>query len=537
MEVGRGLGDLARGKPVSGVLRIAKGAVEPIAVARRGYQHKQEYFKTLDPSTLAWDAATNLLISGGGRVEQSQQYTNRAMAKFADNLRRAHEAYIRQLPKEAATEAFIAALRLVPTAVEVAAWPVLGWLVPVVKAGAMVSQIEHEIDKLKGVPTQETLLAIATKASDLNDAALGEVIWDNRFFNRVFLNVVQFFIMSPGWRAGSAIVLARGLTDPIRKLAPSQRETYQVLEPPTAAAPPPGGGPAPPLPKQTPTTIGKTRDVKESYFSNWTALAIAITFVQVLASELYQLMHGAGHVESVLDVAYPRTGESTYTGEPERVKFPGYAGIFYDILRNLPRSALDYILGGGSPLPTAIGDIWHNETFGVAIVDPGDPWQAQMRDYYSFMTKQLEPISVSSYGRRSGSAVEKAESLVGISPAPRRDVISEAAQLMSEYLGPPHLSKEQAERAAEKRNVRETTREGRDAQATEHLSPKEASTARKTAWRIPLVAGFPRLDFKQAAHVYEVATPEERGAHSTAVGPEGECGAGPHARSTSETRS
>ena len=199
----------------------------------------------------------------------------------------------------------------------------------------------------------------------------------------MFLNVVQFFIMSPGWRAGSPSSSRVGSPTRSGCWRRSQRETYKVLEPPTAPPPPKGGGPAPPVPKQTPTTLGKTRDVKEPYFSKWTALAIAITFVQVLASELYQLMHGAGHVESVLDVAYPRTGESTYTGEPERVKFPGYAGIFYDILRNLPRSALDYILGGGSPLPTAIGDLWHNESFGVAITDPGDPWQAQMRDYYA----------------------------------------------------------------------------------------------------------------------------------------------------------
>jgi N12 class adenine-specific DNA methylase len=512
MEAARGLNDLARGRPVSAVKRIGRAVIEPAAVIHRGVQHKREYRSTLDTESLAWDAATNLFIAGGGRMEQSRDYTNRAMNKFMDNLRRANEAYIRGLPKQVATESFVAALRLIPAVVEATAWPVLGWLVPVAKAGAMVSQIRQGIDELPGVPTQATLLAIARKASDLTDATLGEVIWDNRALPRVFLNVLQFMIMSPGWRGGSLIILGRGLTDPIRRLVPSQRETYTVLKPPTAPPPPPGGGPAPPLPKQTPRTSAPTVDVKEKYWSNWTSLAIGITLIQVLAAELYQLAHGAGHVGSIADVALPRTGEvNKVTGEPERIKLPGYSAIFYAILHHLPRSLVDYILGGGSPLPTAIGDIYHNSDYGVAIVDEGDPWRVQMRDYAAFMADQLKPISVSSYGRRSGSAVEKAESLVGISPASHRDTMSDAELLMSDYLGPPHLSKEQAERADEKRSIREAKREGTAAPETPHLSPKEAASARKTAFRLPLVAGFPRLSWAQAAHVYEEATPEERG--------------------------
>ena len=49
-------------------------------------------------------------------------------------------------------------------------------------------------------------------------------------------------IMAPGWRGGSAVLLARGMTDPVRRLFPSQREDYRVRVPVTG----PGGGPEPP---------------------------------------------------------------------------------------------------------------------------------------------------------------------------------------------------------------------------------------------------------------------------------------------------
>lgn len=517
MEAARGLGALARGRPLRAIQHLAGALGEPVAGPWRGGKHRAEYLGTLDPSTLAWDSATNLILSGGGRVEQSREYTNRSLAKFMDNLRRANEAYIKQLPARAGKEAFVAALRFVPAMVELSAYPIMQMLVPRAKAGAMVAQIVHDLEGLPGVPTQQTMLAIASKASDLTDATLGEVVWDNRFLPRALLNVLQYMIMSPGWRFGSAILLYKGITDPVRRLAPSQRETYTVLKPPAAPPPPKGGKPQPPLPKQTPTSGGPTIDVSEEYFSRWTALVIGTVMIQVLASELYQLAHGAGHIGSIADVALPRTGEYRYDGTPERVKVPGYSPIFYSILRHLPRSAVDYILGGNSPLPTAIGDWYHNETpGGVAITDPGDPWRAQLIDYSKWMARELfEPIAFTSYGRRSGTTLEKMESLSGVSPAARRDTMSDAERLMSEYLGPPHMSKEQAELATERRNVREAVREGKSGQEADapHLGGKQIAAATKTAFRTPLEAGLsrPEIDFTRAAHIYEAATPDERG--------------------------
>ena len=65
-----------------------------------------------------------------------------------------------------------------------------------------------------------------------------------------------------------------------------------------------------------------------------------------------ELLDGAGHVRNLHDVFYPRTGKIGADGKPETVVLPGYAGIFYDLLRDMPKSILEYALGGSAPMPS-----------------------------------------------------------------------------------------------------------------------------------------------------------------------------------------
>jgi N12 class adenine-specific DNA methylase len=517
MEAARGINDVMHGRP-GGVARIGAALIEPVAVVTRGLSTRGRYLQTLDPLTLAATDAVNLLLMGGGRVHQSREYTNRSMRRFVDHLRRANGAWMRQQRGKAGAEVMGAALRLLPALVEAAAYPILGFLVPTSKVGATVSQIQSQLKLLPGEPTEETLLAVASKAANLGDAVLGEVIWDNYFLPRALMSAVHMIIMAPGWRGGSAILLARGLTDPVRRLWPSQRETYTVRVPtgPGPTPPPPGGAPGTPPPPPAPPPM-RTIDVKEGYWSPYTSLAIATVLVQVLVSEIYQLAHGAGHVESPMDVAYPRTGEVDRNGKPERVRLPGYAGIFYDILHRFPRSAVEYAMGGTAPLPTTVGQLWNNETrFGEEIVDPGDPLRTQLFDYTKFLAQQWEPISVSSYGRRAGTAAEKAESIMGISPAPRRVTESDAEKLMREYLGPSHQTRGQAERADLSQQLREAIRAGdtttiANLRASGMLTRQMSARAAKQAQIPSLVGRFSRLSIEEALQVYEVMDEQERG--------------------------
>jgi hypothetical protein len=517
MEAARGLSEIVRGHPAAGVKRLGAALVEPVAVLRRGRAVRHEYLSTLDPLSLAATDATNLLMMGGGRIEMSREYTNRSLRRFLDHLRRANAAYVRHQHGRVGAEAIGAALRLLPAMVEAVSYPLMQVIVPAAKVGSTITQIRSDLAALPGEPTEATMLAIANKAVKLSDAVLGEVIWDNYFLPRVLMSAIHMLIMAPGWRGGSAILLARGLTDPFRRLFPSQRETYTVRVPTTGGA---GKGPGePPIP---PTPGGraqatKTIEVKEPYWSPYTSLMIATVFVGALIAELYQLAHGAGHIESAMDVAYPRTGETDSQGKPERVRLPGYTGIFYDILRQPPRSAVEYALGGQAPMPTAIGQWYQNETrFGEEIVDKADPWKVQLADYAKFLAQQWEPISISSYGRRAGTLVEKGESVLGISPAPRRVTNTAAEAQMREYLGPTHRTIEQGRRAEATRQLREALR----AHDTEKVAEIRASgiLATPSLARTQRLQGvlssdlqFSRLPLEQALRIYSTyATPEER---------------------------
>jgi hypothetical protein len=260
--------------------------------------------------------------------------------------------------------------------------------------------------------------------------------------------------------------------------------------------------------------------VKESYWSPWTSIAIATVMVQVLVSELYQLMHGAGHVQSAKDVAFPRTGEADREGKPERVRLPGYAGIFYDILRDLPASLVEYAIGGQAPLPTAVGQLWNDETrFGDEIVDPADPMAAKLHEYLVFMAQQWEPISVSSYGRRAGTTTEKAESILGVSPAPIRVTDTPAEALLRKFSPPTRHSAAQAADAEQSRLIREGVRAGTkeglrqagDAFATGQLSQRQLVNVLQGIRRSRLESGLRMLPLDRALEVYERGSEQERG--------------------------
>ncbi len=167
--------------------------------------------------------------------------------------------------------------------------------------------------------------------------------------------------------------------------------------------------------------------------------------------------------------------------------------------------------------------LWRNETsFGEQITEPGDPWSAQLRDYLTFLKGQLAPISVSSYGRRAGTPAEKAESVLGLSPAPRRITDTPLEEYLHQVLPPAHKSREQAERATERRNLREairTTPAGgeRPAVDTSHLSPGMVRQTAKQAFRSPLPSMVQQLSITQALHAYGLASPEERAEIRAAV--------------------
>jgi N12 class adenine-specific DNA methylase len=515
LEAGRGITDVARGR-LSGVTRIARALAEPAAVIRRGRRARWQYLHTMDPMSLAVDSATNLLLAGGGRVKQSREFDNRSMQKFMDHLRRANAQWARKQAGKAGAEYLGAALRILPAAVEAAAWPILGWLVPTAKAGAAESQIRAELAGLKGAPTEQTLLAIASKAVNLTDATLGEVIWDNYFLPRALMSAVHMLIMAPGWRGGSAIILARGLTDPVRRLVPGQREEYEVVVPDTTGPVPPGTPPKVLPAGQVAPQGTKIVKQKERYWSPYTSLMIATVLVQVLVSEIFQQMHGAGHVHSPLDVAFPRDGGKDANGKPTRVRLPGYAGIFYDIVRDMPKSILEYTLGGTAPMPTAVGQLYANETiFGDEIADKTDPWRVQLWDYAKFMKDQFEPISVSSYGRRTGTPSEKAESVLGISPAPARVTRTPLEDYLHGLQPPAHRTKDQAEKAQARRDFKVATRQGDPAAAAEAaraggLSARSVIvTTRNLLYQGPQQA-FQATTLPQAIRAYEIASPEER---------------------------
>jgi hypothetical protein len=95
----------------------------------------------------------------------------------------------------------------------------------------------------------------------------------------------------------------------------------------------------------------------------------------------------------------------------------------------------------------------------------------------AFLKEQFQPIAVSSYGRRAGTPAEKAESVMGISPAPARVTRTPVEQYLRDIAPPSHRTLLEAAQAQAKQQVRQAIR----GQNPEAAARQEALCAREPA--------------------------------------------------------
>jgi hypothetical protein len=249
--------------------------------------------------------------------------------------------------------------------------------------------------------------------------------------------------------------------------------------------------------------------VKEPYWSSHTTFLIGQVFVAILIAELYQhYLHHADHPRTVKDVAYPQTGKRLPNGEPERSRIPGYAGIFYDILRHPPQSIIEYLIGGEAPFAAMLPQLWRNETsFGEQITEPGDPWSAQLRDYLTFLEtdgadlgQQLRPSC--GHARREGR--KRARALAGAAAHHRHAARGISASGLAAAAQVTRAGRAR-DRAPQSARGDSHDAGGRGTPGRRHVAPEPGDVRQtaKQAFRSPLPGMVQQLSMTQALHAYD----------------------------------
>lgn len=337
---------------------------------------------------------TRLLLEGGMRFDVDPMHITGERGKFqaaVDRARLARDAGATGKMLEAVGEA---ALRAPLAGLEKAFSPIGEWFVPAVKAAAASDLARFELQRLGPDASVEARREASRKIVDSIDNRMGQLAYDNLFWNRVTKDLAHLATRSVGWNVGTARELGGGVMDAARGDF-SHRASYTL------------------------------------------ALPIATAWMATLYQAMSQFLKGEeveGPDAKTLQ-GFAKTGEVEPTGEDSRAQVPGYMGDVHKFRRDPIGTALHKT----SPLINAATQLVQNKDFyGNKIYDTTATTEDQAKNLLKYGAAQLTPFSFRNIGklqREGASPVQMGGAFVGVNPAPAWVLKTDAENALDKAIG------------------------------------------------------------------------------------------------------
>ena len=457
------------GRAVHNVGQFAAGVstLGAYSVARAGYVgHKmlKEYEK---PGSVGgiYTAMVNRAVQGGWAAHMDPTYRLNAIKNFREALKD--------------RKFFSAAFRSPLAAVELGMVPIMELMVPRMKAAVLYDMLAWESKQLPENASPDQIRKVAADAVDHVDNRLGQMRYDNLFWNKKFKDALMVAQRSVGWNLGTLRELGGGMIN---------------------AADMPG-----------------RLKRGERMMTHDTAYLISILAGVPMMGALYQYLHTGQGPEDWKDLFAPRTGRMMPDGTPERVMLPSYIKDLHSYAVHPIQTVVNKL----NPLWNSMMNLINNrDYYGTQIFDKSGTAPEIAGQIAKFGAKQFLPFSYTAAGRRVSAPGSAIESFFGIQPAPADMRRSAAQNLISDYFQSKGQSGAVTAGAkADKdtaRAVSDILRNNAyqlppDVRARLDELPVAAQIkALKEGTSTPMQLAFKLLPLETAEQVYQAATPRER---------------------------
>jgi hypothetical protein len=378
--VALGAKQLSEGRVLKGAGQIARSVspTRPIEVYLRGRKAIRGY---LDASTLPSSQlgkTVDAITRAGGRVTMDKFYTGTEAGSFWRSLRvgTAGQEIVRaykDLGPIKGTANFLG------RAIQTIAAPLMEDVVPKLKMGVF-TEMAQDVLKEKPHLSPEELDTHMQKIWDSVDNRLGQLVYDNLFWNKTQKQILMATTRAVGWNLGTIREVGGGILD-MAKLLDSGEMTY-----------------------------------KASY-------VIGLTATTALYGAMYQYLKTGKAPENLEDLFKPQTGGKNKDGTPERVMLPT---VMKDVL-NVAAAPEKTVAGKVNPLVTAVTEMRSNEDYRGAQIfrfdlatGKAEPIVEQLRDAARYLSNQFTPIGVSKQIKADPSSkISPFERFFGLNPPPR----------------------------------------------------------------------------------------------------------------------
>jgi len=468
-----------RGQRLEGLSDIAKGLtvvgppIKNLWFGNRLYKAMQKDLSEIADPELR--KTVEYIIMAGGRAKMDPMYHLRGWNALLDTVGQ----IVRGKPLQKIAAVAKLPANIAGTVVEAISYPVIQWWVPRLKLAVMRDMILSELERARkyGLSDEQLRLSLA-KAWDSVDNRLGQLVYDNLFWNKVLKDGLMLAFRTVGWNLGFIREYAGA---PIDLLA-------------------------------TPTRL-RSGDALISFRM---AYVMGITAVYAITGAVITYLLTGKPPQEAKDYAFPPTGRKLPDGTKERLNLPTYT-----------RDAIGYAIRPRETIQNKLHPLWsivartlaNKDFFGSEIRNPNDPWMKQLRDSIAYIVKQYRPISVQNYLRMREMGTEKTKALIvsatGITTAAGYIRRTRAQRLMLHYilenLPKGAKPKKLAEKAKLRKQLITWLREGKPIESLPWagFSNEEIARILTIARRPPLADAYSRLTAPQAISVYLVANKEE----------------------------
>lgn len=192
---------LAENQKADAIKSHLNAYVAPFTYAVQGNKMLREWTR---PGTQGGDfsALVDAAIKAGARARQDKFYETGQADKFADAIRRGGLGGYAE-----------AALRGLPALADLSSRPLMHYLVPRIKMGAFADIARFEMAKLPEGATAKDAQGALSRAWDSIDNRMGQMTYDNLFWNKVAKDMAMASVRAVGWDVGSLREALGGIKD------------------------------------------------------------------------------------------------------------------------------------------------------------------------------------------------------------------------------------------------------------------------------------------------------------------------------------
>ncbi len=467
-------GYLAEGKPVKALTEAAQVSFAPLTNLMLGDKVYKEWTK---PGSQGAEIAK--IVDGmrmaGGRAKQDLLFQTKAAERMTEAFRQGN--------------ILGGMLRIPHAAVDLAARPIMDYIVPRQKMGVFADMARRELAKLPSAATADDVRRVMGRAWDSVDNRMGQMVYDNLFWNRTAKDLAMASTRSVGWNLGTFREIGGGLLDTGKAVANAAR-------------------------------------LRRPEFTHRMAYVVALPVITgMMGAMMHYLFNGQGPQE-LKDYFFPKTGAKDPEGNDVRLSMPSYMKDVW-AFSHAPGHTLTSKL---HPALNMVAEMLNNrDYYNTEIRNPNDPLTKQALDVAGYVGKEMLPFGVRN-AQESGKAGQpgwmKAAGFVGLTKAPfwldQTKAQAKASELAKAKMPQGAMTQEQAAKVQFGRDTVDQLRSSdpdesakaaqaiQDAVTAGKLTPQQAGNLMKKADMTGLQISVKRLSADEGMQIWRLATPKEK---------------------------